>query len=212
MKLYLGLRFPKHLANEAVHHPIITIVPKVFDKIAQNNLLKELLSSSHLLFTSQTAVELIAKLYSQIATEALKGKMGIAVGKKTALMMKSFGMNTLAVAKEETAEGVIALFEEIMIDKARSKIFWPHSVKSRDVLKSYFQKEGYCFVEYDLYDTVTNFMIDKVDLALFDEIIFSSSSTVDAFLERYKQFPAHARLTPIGPITAERISSSLGKR
>ena len=197
MILYLGLspsKFPRK--KDLLHYPVIR---------TEKLLSKELLDAkmlwpnfTHAIFTSQTAVR-----YWQ--EEGLYfDKKGIAVGSSTADALREFGIFPL-VALQETQEGIVDLLETI--DLKGAFLFWPRSKKARPFLEQYLQKRKCRYVALDLYDTIFQKPEPVPSLADVEEIVFTSPSTVHAFLKIYGVFPKNILLTAIGPVTRECLES-----
>ena len=81
----------------------------------------------------------------------------------------------------------------------------PRSSRSRPVIAQFFQEKEIRYQACDLYDTVTQALKPKPDLKLVDEIVFTSPSTVSAFLEIFGKLPKDKKLTAIGPVTQEML-------
>ncbi len=166
-----------------LHYPIIRTVPR---KVA-------LPPHTHIIFTSKMAVRHFPG--------SLVGKTIIAVGKKTGEEARAHH-----IAEEETAEGVCALLDQLDLEGAT--ILWPHSALSRPVISDYLSERDIAFHDTVLYDTVTNRPFDPPNLDPIDEIVFTSPSTVKAFLELYGELPTNKKLTAQGPITQGALNAS----
>lgn len=203
--LYLGLNAPAQ--SHVYHLPIIKIVPRSFECPQIAHALSLMESYTHVIFTSQTAIHLLFQndLY---AKEQLQDKPIIVVGKASALILNQYIKTTAHVAPEATAEGVIILLKE-MIDPVKTHIFWPHSALSRPALTDYFVSANIQFTACELYDTVAIELAEKPNLEQFHEIIFTSPSTVDAFLLNFGAIPSNKILTSIGPITQAHLAKFL---
>lgn len=202
--LYLGLRVPKALQSALLTHvPLIRIQPRPFESLQES--FKDHLLWTHLVFTSQTAVDLFFEACRHFGITRMGSKKIMAVGQATAKRLKDWEIEVDAVPEEETAEGILALSQTW--DVAQTYVFWPHSALSRPVLTNYWQSQGIRYHECILYDTCCNHDIDLPPLEHFDEIIFTSPSTVDAFIERYGSLPLEKKLTSIGPITQAHLRS-----
>ena len=182
-KLYLGLR-PK---KGTVHYPVIqtrylgNIEPalKLWPKI------------SHIIFTSQTAVHFWPGPFDKIA---------IAIGPKTASSLLQKGGHPL-LAPEPTQEGVISLLKTI----PKGCFFWPRSTLARPLLIDYWTENQIDFVSIPLYETRMQIKTPIPHLEEFDEIIFTSPSTVHAFLQIFGSLPKNKTLTAIGPVTKNHL-------
>lgn len=185
--LHVGLR---PIAGTA-HYPVIQVVrvPLVPWQEAFER-------SSHILFTSQTAVELFSEL-----EKPLHKPVGIAVGKKTFEYAKKFGFSMQYAAQEETQEGVRAILE--MLDVGM--LFWPRSCKAREGILDCCKR-----FELPLYDVVGQCLEPKPLLEAFDEVYFTSPSQVEAFFAIFPTIPKGLRFRTIGPITALALQRKMG--
>jgi len=191
--LYLGLdprRFsPKY---SLVHAPIIEILPLALER---STFIKAL-ACSHILLTSRVAANLFfANLKKfDIPQSAVHKKSLIAVGGATASCLPH-----ALCPKREQAEGVCELLDALQL--AKSRIFYPHSRRSRTTIIDYLTKRKLCFTDLVLYDTCRRKDFVMPDLRDFDEVVFTSPSTVEAFFYDEPFVPAHLDVTTIGPIT-----------
>lgn len=122
----------------------------------------------------------------------------------TAAKMAEKGIEASLLAEQETAEGVVNVMETI--DLRHANILWPHSAQSRPVISDWLKSRGVAHCSLPLYDTVANIPKHLPDLRGIDEIVFTSPSTVDAFLMAYGSLPKDKKLTSIGPITQMRLN------
>lgn len=184
--LYVGLDAPQR--QNVDHCPLIEIFPREIEPV-------DMKKYTHVIFTSKSAVKIFFQHFK--ATDHLNY---VAVGRATAAAIPS---KNIRVAKEETAEGIIALLEELDLTQAR--IFWPHSTLSRFTIPEYLQKRGIPFDAPIFYDTHTKYPAQVPNLTCYDQIIFTSPSTIDAFIEVFGSLPDEKILTPIGPVTHQRL-------
>lgn len=193
--LYLGPEYPLNAFphRRIVHCPLIETVPC-------SPTIEDWKAFTHVIFTSKTAVKMLAShLRSRgISPFAIGEKKVITVGEATGEVAKAFGADPL-IAEEETAEGVVTLLKTI---KENAYFFWPHASKARSVIKEALKKArlSTCI----LYDTVP-LNTPLPDLSDFQEILFSSPTTVSAFFTRLPFPPKHLQFTAIGPITKEAL-------
>lgn len=182
--LYLGLD-PSRYVHEGtlVHYPIIRTIPvQELDAAA-----KQFLSTAtHFLFTSRTAVQHWFKL-SSICKESL------AIGPATAAALQERGFSP-QIAPVATQEGMVQMLHHL----PTARFFWPRSSGARPFLANFLGPRVQCF---DLYKTVAHCTLPLPDLAQFDEIVFTSPSTVEAFIALFGALPRDKKLTPIGPVT-----------
>ncbi len=141
--------------------------------------------------------------------ESWANKIIAVVGKATAQHLHSHGLIPQIIAKEETAEGLIAELETLSYDFKEADVFWPHSKLSRPLLKEYFIHRQMTFTECPLYETLPLRPCPLPKLEEFDEIVFTSPSTIDAFLTFYDRLPKNKNLVSIGPITEHYLKQLL---
>lgn len=206
--LYLGLNPSLLPDKEVIHCPIIKIVPVPFENPLIQHAFFQFSSYTHLLFTSQSAVNIFFE-YVNLKKLSLGVKKIIAVGKSTARSVEQFNYPVELYAKEESAEGLIKELENI--DLAQAFLFWPHSALSRPVLKSYFLEKNVKHHECIFYNTKTNYPLIKPELNSISELVFTSPSCVDAFLDIFESFPTTKKMTTIGPITEAYLKECLEK-
>ena len=108
------------------------------------------------------------------------------------------------IPKAETAEGIIQELDKQDLENVH--FFWPHSALSRPVLSEYFTLKNHPFDEIVLYDTLPQKPGPLPSEEAFDQIIFTSPSTVDAFLKLFGKFPEGKVLKAIGPVTAKYLT------
>lgn len=186
--LYTGLRAPKNdLVRRYIHTPLIKIVPREID------LVPDIKSFTHVIFTSQSGVDLFFQ------NVPIPPKIVISVGEKTTQKLRSLGVDVTITATDESSEGIIKELEKLPLKDAH--ILWPHSALSRTVIPDYLKSNDISFEEWVLYDTIFNEPKVLPDLASIDEIMFTSPSTIDAFLHFYKTLPEDKTLMAIGNVT-----------
>lgn len=209
--LYLGLD-PSRFVHESelVHFPLIQIQPRPFVNEVKEAFAK-LETYTHILFTSRTPVSLFFEYASQagFSKELLVKKEYICVGKATAKRLKDFCLKEPMVASIETQEGVILLLQNLKLDRAH--IFFPHSANAREALFSYFKTSAVKFSSVALYETLPC-QKELPDLNGFDEIVFTSPSTVHAFCLLAKTLPPLNKCIAIGPITEKVLKEQFCQR
>lgn len=212
--LYLGLD-PTHCKADGkiTHFPIIQIH---LISSSQNRIKKALKSFgdyTHILITSKTTVKILLDYLPIFGWQLSdwKSKKTISVGSATTQQLQLNGIEPMITAKEETAEGLLQEIEKIINPK--DFYFWPHSNQARSIIPKYFAKKNCGFNHCSIYQTLSiPITTTSPDLNHFDEIIFTSPSTVKAFIEIYGSFPNDKKLTPIGPVTAKFLESERVKQ
>jgi uroporphyrinogen-III synthase len=193
--------------GEVVHYPVIAIcardphLPEITEAFA------DLQHYTHLLFTSKHTVRIFMHNLQVFGmhSDNLKGKQILAIGTVTAAHLAAHAIDPTHVAEDETQEGMIELFKAQ--DLQNAYLFYPRSSLARKVLDEYLQTRHVRCSACSLYDTVPQCLEPVPVLEDFDEIVFTSPSTVDAFLRIYDNLPKNIKLTAIGPITLYKIST-----
>lgn len=199
--LYLGLEPPEN--EEVIHCPIIDVIPRPASDPTIVAAFRDFPLYTHLIFTSKVGV---VTFFALAEEETVEGKQVIAVGERTAARIEEYRVKVDYVAERETAEGVVDVLLGLSLDDAYC--FWPHSALSRRVIPSFFEGEGYLFRECVLYDTVPRKGVELPDLAMIDEIVFTSPSTVEAFRQLVGALPQDKKLVGIGPVTTRALAES----
>lgn len=197
--LYLGTD-PSHYKceGEIVHFPVIKIVPRC--DAAVKEAFADIPLYTHLIFTSKNAVRIFFEQYK----EPLKNKVIVAIGKVTSSHLISYGYKPEIVAKEETQEGLIDLLKNENLQN--SYFFLPRSSLSRPVLTHFFESRALRYKAVDLYDTHSAQPDHLVKLEEFDQIVFTSPSTVDAFFQLYSTIPVGMKIVAVGPVTDQALA------
>jgi uroporphyrinogen-III synthase len=189
------------------HIPFIRIIPNSTLNEDIKKSLNDFLKYSHILMTSKNSVKILVKILPifGFTLSDWQAKETICVGAATARSLLDISIHPTIIAKEETAEGII---EELKtIDLRKSILFWPHSAKARTLLNDFFNERSIPFAHCELYDTKPALLHNLPNLELFDEIVFTSPSTVHAFLHFFGNLPHNKIITCIGPITKKAIEN-----
>lgn len=197
--LYLGTD-PSHFAStdEVIHYPVIQIVPRPRSDPAILQAQKQLNSFSHILFTSKHGVQTFFSLWPMP-----KQAQAIVIGQVTAQHLARKGVSTSLIAQEENQEGLIKLLSSLIIPH----LFLPRSSRSRPKIAEYLTQQNIPFCACDLYDTVTRHPTTLPRWNEIDAILFTSPSTVEAFIELFGTLPQNKELLAIGPITQAVLNS-----
>lgn len=203
--LYLGLN-PKHRGKEVFHFPIIEIIPRDFNLPEIVNVFADIPDYTHIIFTSKSGVKMFFSCLKKqgFTVDALKGKEIIAVGKITARHIEERGVKVDKIAEDETQEGITHLLA--LEDLGKSYILLPQSSRARCALTHSLMLRNVRHQRCFLYDTKPKSPAVKPDLENFNEIIFTSPSTVEAFMEIFGKMPTLKKITAIGSITQSKLN------
>lgn len=187
-----------------IHYPVIKVVPRSLEHLELKAAYASLDAFTHLIFTSKNAVKIFFKHLADLkcSVENLKAKKTIAIGTVTAAHLAILGLSPQCIA-QETQESVVQLLNTMDLESAY--FFMPRSSLSRPVIVHFFQAHQVRYLACDLYDTVTQILEPKPDLNQIDEIVFTSPSTVNAFIEIFGTLPTGKRLIAIGPVTEQAL-------
>lgn len=202
--LYTGLYSEQiNKYQNVIHCPLIEIIPRTFSEDVIHRLTNELPEYTHLIFTSKSAVEIFLKMIPTI--QCIKDKYVISVGKATAYALQRKMVSVDVIAEDESSEGVISSLEAENLGNAH--ILWPHSSLSRRVIPEYLDSRKINYREWILYDTKSRKLESLPILCDINEVIFTSPSTIDAFIEIFGSLPSDKTLTCIGPVTKNHLAS-----
>ena len=193
--LYLGTEGKKGMA----HLPLIEIIPRDFQGFEIHTAMNDFSEYTHVILTSKNGVRIFCDCMEHYEVK-LQGKKVFAVGKVTAHALEERGVKVDEVAVEETQEGVVHLLAMEDLDDAY--VLLPQSSRARSSLSSSLMLRRVRHQKVSIYDTKKKMPSVKPDLESFDEIIFTSPSTVEAFSEVFSVIPKGIKLTSIGAITA----------
>lgn len=186
--LYFGLDPSRYQTNDVIiHFPLILTKPFPFEVVEHFFEIPH----THVLFTSRPAVE-----YYFAYTK--KKKKFLCVGEATAERLIDFNQQANWIADEPCGEGVIALLKRLTF----GHILYPHSARARQLLPDYLKGNG---TSFPLYHTFFN-AVPLPNLDLFDKLIFTSPSTVEAFRRLCSYLPPKEKCEAIGPITQNALN------
>jgi len=176
-----------HLGN-IVHRRIIDCVP-LDDYCGVDKTLEQSLSSfGWIVFTSTNGVRFFfQRLYAvKKDVRAIASAKIAAIGKTTSDSLKEFGITADIVPKNESSAGLLEEFAKLNIQD--TKVLLPQSEIASDELSDGLLKMQAEIKRMPVYKTVE---IDpgEIDFDYIDQILFTSSSTVKAFIKRFGKVP-----------------------
>jgi uroporphyrinogen-III synthase len=201
MKLYLGTDPENYAKEDLFHYPIIKTIPLEIP----SHIWEDFADYTHIILTSKNAVQILLGQLND--TSMLKNKQLIAIGKSTAAKLTQEGLAPHFIAQDESQEGLIKIFKAQDLQDAY--IFYPRSTLARKKLESYMINRAIRHQTCDLYETVFQKPEPFPDFSEIEEIIFTSPSTVKAFITAFGPIPSYKKLTCIGAITEEELKNSL---
>lgn len=208
--LHIGIDPPEPKEGQQILHcPLIEVVARPSTQDDITDAFQEMPAYTHLIFTSKNSVRITLEKLLDFGwnRSILKDKQCIAVGKSTADLLETHGCHDILIPSLETAEGIAELMDILPLDNC--DLLWPHSALSRPVLSTYFKSRSLKYKECILYDTISRKPTVLPNMNDIDEIVFTSSSSVDAYISIFEALPKDKILTSIGPITQAKLDSKL---
>lgn len=190
------------------HLPLIKIKPLDdygdFDKN-----LKNISNFDWIVFTSRYGVEYFFKRLNIIGLDSRKlfHIKVAAIGASTQRRLLDFAIKADLVAKNESSIGLIEEFKKI--DIVGKGIFLPRSDISDKGIEAALKKMGAEIASAVCYRNVMPENLSEINFNEFDEIMFTSPSTVRNFIKRYKKVPVNSRISCIGEVTLRAYQESV---
>jgi len=208
--LFTGLSEERFFIKGVYFHlPLIKIEP-MGDYREFDNYLKNIRDYDWIIFASRYGVEYFFKRLRIIGYDSrVLGDIKIAaVGNSTQNRLSDFGIKADLVPKNESSNGLIEEFSASggkKIGLKNKKIFLPRSDISDKGLENELIKLGASVTSSFAYRNVLPCDLPDLDLGNFNEIIFTSPSTVRNFKKRYKKIPKKVKIRSIGDVTLQEI-------
>ena len=180
-----------------VSYPTIAIRPFA-DLAPLDERLDELGAFTGLVFTSSTAVEVVA---ARLVTRGLTPPSGpwvAAVGSSTATTLARHGFGPLLVPQDQRQEGLIALLPS---DLQGARVFFPQAAGGRELLAEVLRARGAIVDVLPVYETSP--IRPLPPLPAFDVAAFASPSSLASFLAWHGPAALRSRrFVVLGPTTA----------
>lgn len=137
-------------------------------------------------------------------TQPVAGVRVASVGPSTTAALKARGIRVDYESPTQSAEGLIDFFRQ----QTPCRILLPRSAKGLKALTEGLQ--GHDVTDLPVYDTVTNPAAVRDDISRYEKIVFTSPTTVRAFLDLYgAEDVSQHLLVAIGPTTLAAIEEML---
>ncbi len=185
-----------------VHRPIVKCVG-LDDYSKLDGMLKGLGRFNWLIFTSANGVKFFFERLrlKGLDARALCSLKVAVIGKTTGLRLTSFGISADLVARTESSAGLLEEFKRL--DMRDKNVFLPQATAASGELAQGLLGMGAAVEEVPVYQTIEIEPAD-VDLEYIDKILFTSGSTVRAFVKKFGQVPARIKACCLGePTQAE---------
>jgi len=201
--LVLGIRPEKyaHLGN-IVHRPLVNCMPlENYSRV--DSILQKLAEFHWVAFTSANAIRFFFERLRAIGLDAraLAPTKVAVIGNSSAQRLAEFGITADMCPDTESSAGLLAKFGDIGVKNRR--ILLPQSEIASRELSDGLAHMGASVERLPIYRTVE---IDPgpIDFDHVDKILFTSGSTIRAFVKRFGSVPAHIKVYCLGlPSLAE---------
>ncbi|NNE92259.1 MAG: uroporphyrinogen-III C-methyltransferase [Verrucomicrobiales bacterium] len=206
----------RELGADVLEIPTIRIERPEGEKLRE---FAELVQDCHkydwLIFTSPNGVESFFELFYKLYNDArsLGGARVAAVGPGTAAKLKEFHVATDLMPEKHVGDQIADALKKEIGDLNSLMMLWVRGEQARPVLREKLLSEGAILDEGIAYSTVPEMGDPTGAVKRFREegadiITFTSSSTVDGFLDLGLDIPESTRIASIGPITSETIEEN----
>jgi len=204
--LFFGLSPRRYFEDGIIFHLPLIEIKELEDYSEFDNELKKINEYDWIIFTSRFGVIHFFKRLFHLSydTRYIANLKIAAIGSSTGNKLKRYGIIPDIIPSKESSIGLIEEFKKIEIKY--KKIFLPRSDISDKNLKIELEKMG-CYVKsIPCYRNVIPENIPNIDFSLFDEIIFTSPSTVRNFKKIFKKLPK-INIRCIGEITEKALKT-----
>ena len=198
--LVLGTHPEKYkYLGTVVHRQIINCVG-LDDYSKIDDAIKNLNDCDWMVFTSVNGAKFFLQRLNAAGLDArvLANLKIAAIGKTTAARLAEFGLLADLVPDDESSVGLLENFKNLDING--KKFILPQAQISSNILPEGLTQNGATVDAIAVYKTVETKHTD-VDMDFIDIIIFTSGSTVKAFIKKFGNVPDHIKAYCLGPPT-----------
>ncbi|NOZ64066.1 MAG: uroporphyrinogen-III C-methyltransferase [Caldiserica bacterium] len=199
--LFTGISSERFFEKGIIFHlPLIEIRP-LEDYGEMDDLINRVESFDWIVFSSRFGVlYFFRELFKMgLDARALKGIKIAAIGSSTAGKLREYGIAADLIPERESAKGLIMEFKKRGIKGA--SILLPRSDIADKGLTEGLRNLSARVYPCVAYHNVMPDNLPDLDFEFFDEIIFTSPSTVRNFIKRYGKPAKKIKIRTIGPVT-----------
>ena len=155
-------------------------------------------SFDYLLFTSRNSVNEWFK-----KTDGILGARIVSICSTTTKALNDNGLcSNIEQVEYDDSYGVLNYFDSL---PHKGKVLYPRSDKSLEIIPEGLKKMGFTVYPLTIYSTKIPRNVRKVCLSNIQRVIFTSPSTIDNFIEIYKELPSHIEYITRGRITENHL-------
>ena len=202
----------RELGADVYELPTIRIDPPK-DEMAFGKLVQDAHRYDWLVFTSPNGVEAFFELFFKLYSDAreLGNPRIAAMGPGTAAKIRQYRFAVDLMPAKSVAESLADEFEEEVGSLDNLTMLWVKAEVTRDVLAERLTAKGVILDQAIAYRTVAETedplgAIDRFRDEGADVITFTSSSTVEHFLDLRLPLPDGIKIASIGPITSQTLT------
>lgn len=195
--LMLGTHPEKYIhLGTIVHRQLIECVG-LDDYAGADKQIDELAGFGWIVFTSANGIRyFFARLKAKgLDCRALANLKIAVIGETTAETLAEHGITADLCSDIQSSKGLLEAFSEI--DIADAKVLLPQAEVSSDILPKGLQETGADVVKMPVYKTIER-QCDDVDFDYIDQVLFTSGSSVRAFVKRFGKVPGHVKAYCLG--------------
>ncbi len=195
--LFLG-NHPERYAHLGVivHRQIIRCVESD-DSQQTNQILQSAGKYDWIIFTSGNGIQFFFKKLYALGLDGriFAGTKFAVIGQASGQRLMEFGIKADLCAAVESSKGLLDAFGTVNV--ADKSILLPQAEVSSEELPDGLTRNGAKVEKLIVYKTI-EIEIDDVDLDYINQILFTSGSTVRAFVKKFKSIPNHIQALCLG--------------
>ncbi len=203
----------RDLGADVLELPTIRVEPsRGEDARAFGEMVRDAHRYDWIIFTSPNGVEYFFTEFYRVRNDAreIGGCRIAAIGPGTAAKLAGYHLGTDLIPEVHVAEELASAFENEVGSIENLRILWVRAKEARDVLAEHLNAAGAILDIAIAYQTVPETDDPTGAMQRFREegadiITFTSSSTVECFLDLGLTIPEETRIASIGPITSRTI-------
>ncbi|MCK4998560.1 MAG: uroporphyrinogen-III C-methyltransferase [Anaerohalosphaera sp.] len=182
-----------------IHRPIISCRP-IQNNAPLTNAVKSAGDYDWLIFTSANAIKFFFEaLYANgLDSRTLANTKIAAIGKATARSLSNHGLRADICPKTESSTGLLEEFDRI--DITGKKLLLPQARIATEQLPTGLTEMGADVTKIDAYKTIE---VDpgEIDFDYIDQVLFTSGSSVHAFINKFGKLPENVKAICLGKPT-----------
>lgn len=211
--LYVGID-PRHYKTHLpiYHMPLMEIVPRALASREIQETFRRVLKFTHIVFTSKSAVRIFFDYFKKSGhtLSELKNTYIIAIGQVPAFYLKEEGVIPSYVTSDEAQTGVVRVLSALDLEEVN--ILLPRSSSMRPQLAHFLVEHDIHHQICTLYDAHKKRPTVLPDLEMFEEVVFTTPTVIEAFFDLFETIPEELNFHPIGFYSREALRKVLHEK